>query len=307
MNSKRSGRLGLGVFVLALILSSQPAGAVPDFGDWSAPMNLGPGINSAFADEGPAISKDGLSLYFTSNRPGGAGGQDIWVATRADENSAWGAPVNLGMTVNTSADEAAPAFSRDGRQMFFVSNRTGGPGGLDIWLSVRDDKNNDFGWQTPANLGAPVNSASNDAGPGSLREGGEEVLYLTSNRPGGAGGPDIYRSVRLEDGSFATPVAVAELNSPAQDARAAVRRDSREVFFFSTRPGSLAADLWTSTRQSRHAPWSTPSNMGPVVNSASDDVQPAIARDRTTLFFASSRPGGSGLLDLYVVTREKGD
>jgi hypothetical protein len=294
--------------LLILILASAPAGAAPDFGDWSAPVNLGPAINSGSADEGPAISKDGLSLYFTSTRPGGSGAQDIWVAQREDEDAPWHPPVNLGPTVNSSANESAPAFSRDGRHMFLVSDRPGGVGGLDIWVSFRPNKHDDFGWQAPVNLGAPVNSTFNDAGPGSLREGGEEVLYLTSNRPGGSGGPDIYRSVRQGNGSFGPPTPVAELNSPAQDARAAVRRDSREVFLFSTRAPSLGAtDLWTSTRGHRTDPWSPPVNLGPTVNSASDDTQPAISRDATTLFFASNRPGGMGLLDLYMVTREKGD
>jgi hypothetical protein len=305
---KTSTRLGGFAALLALFFVSAPVAAAPDFGDWSAPVNLGPVINSASADEGPAISKDGLSLYLTSTRPGGSGGQDIWVAQREDEDAPWGAPVNLGTTVNTSAIEQAPAFSRDEHLMFLVSNRADGVGGLDIWVSFREDKHDDFGWQAPVNLGAPINTTFNDAGPGSLREGDEEVLYLTSNRPGGPGGPDVYRSVRQDNDSFGPAVLVAELNSAAQDARAAVRRDSREVFLFSNRVGSLGAtDLWTSTREHRSAPWSTPVNLGPTVNSTSDEMQPAISRDARTLFFASNRPGGVGLLDLYMITRNKGD
>lgn len=306
---KKPRRLGVGLSLLfVLILGSQPVAAAPDFGDWSPPVNLGPVVNSPSADEGPAVSKDGLSLYFTSTRSGGSGGQDVWVAKREDENASWGVPVNLGPTVNTAADESAPAFSRDERRMYFVSNRGGGTGGLDIWVSSREDKDDDFGWQAPVNVGAPVNTASNDAGPGSVREGGDDVLYLTSNRPGGAGGPDIYRSVRQKDDSFGPAIAVAELNTAAQDARAAVRRDSREVFLFSNRTGSFGAtDLWTATREHRRLPWATPVNLGPIVNSPSDDVQPAISRDGGTLFFASNRPGGSGLLDLYMSTREKTD
>lgn len=293
-------RLALVSFVL---LSGPPLAAGQGFGEWSAPVNLGPGINSADNDEGPAISRDGLSLYFTSNR---SGNQDLWVAQRGHKDDPWGEPVNLGPPVNTSFVEQAPAFSRDGHFMFFVSNRDGSVGGLDIWVAFRADKHDDYAWEAPVNLGAPVNTTFNDAGPGSLRVGGEEFLYFTSNRPGGPGGADIFVSVRLEDGSFGPPERVAELNSSANDARAALRRDGREVFFFSNRAVSVGAtDLWTSTREDRGDLWSPPVNLGPTVNSTSDEMQPAISRDGRTLFFASNRPGGAGLLDLYMITRTK--
>jgi hypothetical protein len=308
MGLKRSARLGFGLCALLVLVISQQVAAAPDPSEWSEPVNLGPVVNSEFADEGPAISEDGLSLYFTSTRPGGSGGQDIWVAQRQDRAAAWGVPVNLGPTVNTAANENAPAFSRDGHRMFLVSNRAGGVGGLDIWVSFREHRNDDFGWQAPVNLGAPVNTASNDAGPGSSREGGEEVLFFTSNRPGGSGGADIYVSARQTDGSFGPPAPVAELNTAAQDARAAVRHDGREVFLFSNRAGSLGAtDLWTSTRQTWGAPWSTPVNLGSTVNSSFEEMQPAISGDARTLVFASNRPGGAGELDLYMITRTSAD
>jgi WD40 repeat protein len=304
MELKTLGRLGLASALLVLILASAPVAAAPDHGDWSAPVNLGPVINSPFQDQGPGISPDGLSLYFASSRPGGSGQLDIWVAQREDEDDPFGAPVNLGATVNTSANDNAPAFSRDGHRMFFNSDRPGGAGLADIWVSFRDDKHDDFGWQAPVNLGAPIDTTSNDVGPGWVREGGEEVLFLNSDRPGGRGEQDIYRSVRQKHGSFGPPVPVAELNSAATDQRAAVRRDGREVFFFSNRAGSLGlTDLWTSTRENRKAPWSTPVNLGPTVNSTSDERQPAISRDARTLYFAAMRPGGFGLFDLYMITR----
>src|SRR3989442_8868594 len=106
--------------MLALVMAQAPSAQAQMFSDWSAPVNLGPVINSASSDQGPAISKDGLSLYFTSNRPGGLGGPfDMYVSQRASVDDPWGAPMNLGPTVNTAFDEGNPALSRDGHLLFF--------------------------------------------------------------------------------------------------------------------------------------------------------------------------------------------
>src|SRR6195256_6138850 len=130
--------LALTLFVggmLALVMTQAPSAHAQRYSDWSAPVNLGPVINSAFNDQQPAISKDGRSLYFTSNRPGGLGGFDIYVSQRASVHDPWGSPLNLGPTVNTAFDEGNAAFSRDGHLMFFQSKRPGGFGGIDIWVS----------------------------------------------------------------------------------------------------------------------------------------------------------------------------
>jgi len=138
--------------------------AASKFSDWSAPVNLGPIVNSAFNDFAPAVSKNGLSLYFSSDRPGSLGPSDIWVSQRNSRDDPWGVPVNLGPPVNTSFGERAPNFSRDGHWMFFVSDRPGGVGGDDLWVSWRTNIHDDLGWQPPINLGAGVNSATFDAG-----------------------------------------------------------------------------------------------------------------------------------------------
>src|SRR5262245_36954538 len=108
--------------VLVILVTAQ-SGAAPEFSPWTVPKNLGPTINSSSIDFGPVISKDGLSLYLASNRPGGFGGQDIWVSQRPTEDAPWGPPTNLGGVVNTPDDEAVPALSRDGHFLFFNSNR----------------------------------------------------------------------------------------------------------------------------------------------------------------------------------------
>jgi hypothetical protein len=98
---------------------------------------------------------------------------------------------------------------------------------------------------------------------------------------------------------------VSEINSAATEQRPSVRFDGLEVFFYSNRAGSDGNDLWASTRTTVFEPWSAPENLGPTVNSASNDQQPYIAADRQTLFFASDRSGGFGALDLLMSKRTK--
>lgn len=294
------------VICLVLVVATSQPSAAPKFSDWAAPTNLGPAINSPFNDFGAATSRDGLSLYFNSDRPGGFGGPDIWFSQRPTENDPWGPPVNLGAVVNTAANEAVPSLSRDGHWLFFNSNRPGGVGDQDIWASWRDHTHDDFGWEPPFNLGAGVNSAFFDAGGSYFEndEGGAPLLFFTSNRLGTF---DIYVSQLWPVGSFGPATLVPELSSAASDQRPSVRFDGLEVFFFSNRPGSVGNDLWVSTKTSVFHPWSTPVNLGPTVNSASNDQQPHIAADRQTLFFASNSPSGFGGFDLYVTTRTKNE
>jgi len=304
-----SVRVVLLVTVAVMLIASSNAVGSPKYSGWSAPMNLGPIVNSEFREAGPAISKNGLSLYFNSLRPGGFGLHDLWVSQLASVDDPWGPPVNLGPTINTGFTEAVPAFSRDGHWMFF--NRLGGPGGLggfDVWASYREHVHDDFAWQTPVNLGPGVNSEYLDAGAGYFEndETGVPLLFFGSDRPGGLGGYDIYVSAQMPDGSWGAPTLVTELNSPAPDQRPNIRSDGLELFFFSSRPGGLGlTDVWVSTRGSTSDPWSTPVNLGAGVNTPLDDQQAYLSSDRLTLVFASGRPGGFGDTDLWVTTRTR--
>jgi hypothetical protein len=269
------------VISLVVLTASQP-GAAPKFSEWATPTNLGPVINSPFNDFGAAVSKEGLSLYFGSDRPDGFGGPDLWVSQRPTENDAWGPPVNLGAAINTAADEAVPSLSRDGHWLFFNTNRPGGFGNQDIWVSWREHTHDDLAWESPINLGGGVNSAFFDAG-GSLLENGDgrrPLLFFTSNRLGlgGLATFDVYVSQLSPAGSFGLAMLVPELSSAANDQRLSVRFDGLEAFFFSNRPGSVGNDLWVSTRNTESDHWSTPANLGPTVNSEFADQQPHIAR-----------------------------
>jgi hypothetical protein len=301
-------RITAAVVALAfIVIAPADPDAAPRFSEWSAPVNLGGTVNSGFIDAGAAISKDGLSLYFHSDRPGGFGSNDIWMSRRAALDTPWGPPLNLGAVINTSALDNAPVLSRDEHWLFFNSTRTGGYGGFDLWASYRAHTHDDFAWQPPINLGTGVNSMSLEAAASFFEndDDGLPLLFFT-RLPGALGNADTYVSAATADGSFGPATLVPELSSAANDQRPSVRFDGLEVFLQSDRVGSFGGfDLWVSTRETLSQAWSIPINLGSTVNSTSSVQQPHIAADRETLFFASNRPGGFGGQDLYVTTRAR--
>ena len=282
----------------------------PRWSDWSTPVNLGPLINAAgFDQSGPALSRDGLSLYFASSRPGGFGRNDLWVAQRSSRDEAWGTPQNLGPNVNSGGDDFAPNFSNNGHWMYFSSDRPGGCGAHDLYVSYRQRTQDDFDWQPAVNLGCVVNTPFNDWLPDPFEdpETGVTTLYFSSNRPGGIGFLNIYTSTQGEDGSFGPAVLVPELSSAARDARPVIARDGVELFLASNRAGGLGDwDLWVSRRATTLDPWGTPVNLGPSVNTQYFEAAPGLSPDGTMLFLRSTRPGGFAVGDLWMSTRRHG-
>jgi hypothetical protein len=252
-----------------------------------------------------ALSPDELSLYFTSNRAGGLGGTDIWVSRRDCNTCPWQTPVNLGAPVNSAGADAGPRFSIDGHLLFFQSDRPGGQGSIDIYVSRRNNPNDDLSWGDPVNLGTGVNTSDAEQAADYLQSAEDGAGNLYFNRGLGAA-VDLYYAAVTRDGETSGPaVPVSELNDPAvTDQHASVRKDGREIFFSSLRVGGLGGfDLWTSTRRSVHEPWSSPANLGAPQNTAVNDMQPTLSGDGRTLLFASDRPGGLGGNDLWISTR----
>jgi hypothetical protein len=305
-------RIRVAAFLAVAVPATSLVGSAGRFGDWSAPTNLGEQVNSAFEDFLPELSKNGRSLYFSSNRPGPYGGEDLWVSRRASSADPWRPAENLGAVINGPFNERSPALSRDGHVLFFASSRPGGMGGFDIWVSWRAHTHDDFGWQQPVNLGEGVNSTAGDFGPSYFENDdlGIPTLFFASSRPG-VGGVDIYRSELTANGSFGPATLVAELSTPANDFRPTIRFDGLEVIFDSNRPAPLdmagagLRDLWISTRSSPSDSWSVPRHLGSVVNGPLNDSLAAFSGDGVTLVFTSDRPGGVGGSDLYETSRPR--
>lgn len=154
--------------------------------DWGEPYNVGKPVNSEYWESQPAISPDGRTLYFISNRPGGSGGYDIWKSTITDD-AKWGPAINLGPEVNTPLDENTPFLHADGKTLYFSSDGWPGFGNKDIYYS-RLDENGKF--KKPINLGFPINSFEDESGLIVSADGNSGMF--SSNLKDGFGGQDIY-------------------------------------------------------------------------------------------------------------------
>jgi Tol biopolymer transport system component len=220
---------------------------------WETPVNLGPSLNGPGIEASPTLSIDGHILFFSSDRPGGQGSNDIYVAHRVDKSDdlGWEPPINLGADVNTPAFEAGGAYlqsAEEGRANFYFVrgpntvaldiyvtsiNRDGEPGGPAVIVAELND----------------VNPAVTDAHP-SVRVDGRE-LFFYSNRAGSLGASDLWRSTRRDvHESWSTPENVgAPLSNVANDIQPTLSFDGRTLIFASARSGGFGgSDIWMSTR-----------------------------------------------------------
>jgi parallel beta-helix repeat protein len=278
---------------------------------WSAPVNLGPVINTDSSDMSPSLSPDELSLYFTTTRPGGQGAADIWVSRRTSPGTPWQAPVNLGPTINSPSGDGGPTLSADGHQLFFFSTRPVGQGLNDLYVSYRADTHDNFAWGAPVNLGPQVNTAANEAGPEFVDAAvsGTATLLFNRGQTAVSTAPSDLMTVSVgADGlPTAAPTFIVELNTPANDFGPELSDDGLELFFVSGRPGTLGGnDLWRTTRATVLSAWAPAENLGAVVNTALNDRHPSLSASGRTLIFASTRSGGLGSDDLWMSTRSGG-
>ena len=306
-----SGNRVLGAaFVVALVLTLTGSALA-----WSSAQKIDEmngnsvEVNTPALDGCPIESPDGLSLYMASNRPGGKGGLDVWVATRSSTSSSWGAPQNLGEPVNSAADDFCPTpVGKNG--LFFVSREAlpGACGQGDIYFTHRTGA---AGWAEPERLlcaPAGPNSALDEQGPSWVSAGktlrGKKMLFFSRSSATPAVPGEIYVSDRQNGARFGPATAVAELNdAAANDIQPNVRENGLEVVFSSNRSGGAGTqDIWIATRGSLDAPWGAPTNLGAVVNTTAAESRPSFSRNGAQLLFGRA-PGPEGSSDIYMTTR----
>lgn len=154
-------------------------------GKWGAPKSMGKPINTTFAELGACSSPDGKTLYFTSERQGGFGMQDIYMVKRKSRTE-WEKPVNLGDVVNTEEDDAGIFIAPDGKTLFFTSKGHNSMGGYDIFKTTLENGK----WTKPLNLGYPINTIYDDLCFSLSIDA--QTGYISSNRKGGFGARDVY-------------------------------------------------------------------------------------------------------------------
>jgi len=220
---------------------------------WSVPVSLGSTVNSDYSDAFACLSGNELELYFASSRSGGHGSFDIWVATRQTRSDPWATPENLGPMINTTGTDNTPWITRDGLGLYFSSDRPGGYGGADIWVTTRVSTND--AWGEPANLGPPVNSEAGDYLP-SLSSDGLVLFFSdydnlnTGMRPGGNGLSDMWMARRKSNTDpWEPPVGLGKgMNTNCWDTQPRICPDGSVLYFTSSRPEtriwSQREDIW---------------------------------------------------------------
>lgn len=272
--------------------------AKPDTCDgWFAGINMGAPPNTPQQEAAQFVSADGHYLFFMrcDNRTLSGwdqGGCDLYMAYRAD--STWSVPQSFGGTINTPGYEGMPCLSADNQELYFVSDRAGGYGGLDIWCSRFEHGL----WQMPRNLGPSINTSGDETAPFLYAD--NKTFFFASTGHGGMGGSDIYISHRINDTAWAKAENLGiPVNTPFDEASFALNAKGDTAYFSSDRD-SLAGnfDIYQYAIPQRLKPAEVTYLKGFVYDSLSKD-----RLNYASIFIGDDATGK----DLYHVRSNRGD
>ncbi|MDG2454459.1 MAG: OmpA family protein, partial [Bacteroidia bacterium] len=219
--------------------------------------------------------------------------EDIYFATK--QGIEWGKIKNLGPPINTTENEGAFSVSADGHYIFFTAcSRRGGKGQCDIWLTIdREGK-----WSEPLNLQEPINTTHWESQPSIASNG--RVLYFASDRPGGYGGIDLWKS-NFGDEGWSKPTNLGPTINTSKDEQFPFIHSDNSTLYFSSEghPGMGKSDLFVASLKPDGS-WKTPKNLGYPINTTGYDWNMIVNRNGSTAYYSSDKmPDGKGGLDIY--------
>lgn len=254
------------------------------------PINLGQNVNSIHDDYFPVLTADGQTLIFTRNLGDRvSGNEDFFISKQTNET--FSLAKSLGYPINTDQNEGTASISADGQYIFFTFCSP--ENSCDIQLSRLDGLN----WSEPKNLGPPVNTRHWETQPSVSYNG--KTVYFASERPGGFGGSDIWMTT-YNNGKWSPPSNLGpEINTDSEEQYPFIALDDKTLYFVSKgHPGMGGLDIFRSKRDA-NGRWQKPTNIGYPINTNKDEQSFSITSDGTNAFISSAKAGGFGGLDIY--------
>ncbi len=261
--------------------------------------NMGDSINSEFTDHSPIVSADESILIFTSRRENDLGGE-INSDGEFDENiyisyfniDSWTKPISIGNNINTAEHEASIGLSVDGQRLYIYKSEDEGS----IYVSNLEG---DI-WSNPKKLGPNINTKYRETHASVSADGNS--LYFTSDRKGGSGGLDIYVSHRKAGGGWSEAKNLGPtINTPSDERAPYIHADGKTLFFSTKGYGGLGGfDIFTSQINEFNT-WTLPKNLGFPINTSSDDVFYVPSADGQRAYYASKKADGFGRSDIYLI------
>ncbi len=264
--------------------------------------NLGPNVNTEFAEYGASITADESNIFFTSRRPGSVGGrkdesdnqffEDVYFSSRIKNK--WQKPLQLSKNVNTEGHDALAGLSQDGNRLFLY--RYTAMDGGDLY-ETRLEGND---WQEPQSLGRYINTKYHESSVSLSYDG--KHLYFVSDKESGFGEKDIYVSDLDMNGNWGMPHNLGpNINTKYSEDGVFIHPDGVTLYFSSKGHNTMGGyDIFKSTLSDNT--WSKPLNLGCPINSPNDDVFFVVSGSGNKAYFSSSKPGGYGDKDLYKIT-----
>lgn len=253
------------------------------------PVNLGPSINTQNQEYLPAITADDQTIIFTRR----ANTEDFFISQKNEDS--WSPSIPLSSAINTPGNEGAQCISPDGQYLFFAGcGRADGLGKCDIYYAKKVGEK----WSTPQNLGTPINSQYWESQPTISADG--KTLYFVSDRKGGYGSYDIYKSTYTGAGKWSTPQNLGpNINTAGEEFSPFIHADNQTLYFCSDGwPGFGEKDIFFS-KKAINGIWQKPKNLGYPINTPKEESSLFISNDGKQAYFASDNLKGYGGLDLY--------